>query len=167
MSTESDLQLVLEQERQLQFPAFDEAAAFSIGGAIRERGLAAGYPLVIDVRLFDRQLFFAALPGSTMSFADWARRKMNSVKIFHKSTYRIVLEKPRPDRVFEPMHNLPQSDYVVTGGAFPIKLTGTGVVGAIGVAGAHERDDHGLIVEAMCHQIGIEYGALALPPLQT
>ncbi|RWJ05736.1 heme-degrading domain-containing protein [Mesorhizobium sp.] len=166
MPTDRDLEIVLEQERRVQFSSFDEEAAFSIGSAIRERGLAAGYALVIDIRLFDRKLFFAGLPGSTISLADWTRRKLNTVKVFHKSSYRIVLEKPRADRLFEPMHNLPASDYVVVGGAFPITLKGAGVVGAVAVAGAQMRDDHNMVVAAMCQHIGIGDGALVLPPLE-
>jgi uncharacterized protein (UPF0303 family) len=165
LSMDPDLACVIDQERSLCFSSFDEGTAFSIGCAIRSRGLKAGHPLVIDIRLNDRRMFFAGLPGSTISLSDWVRRKINTVKTFHKSTYRIVLEKPRPDMLFEPMHNLPASDYVVVGGAFPIIVRGTGVVGAVGVAGASMRDDHTMIVEAMCEHIGIDYRPLALPPV--
>jgi uncharacterized protein (UPF0303 family) len=165
LSSNPDLNIVCEQEQRVQFYAFDENAAFSIGSAIRERGLALGLPLVIDIRINERRLFFSALPGSTISLANWVGRKMNTVRVFNKSTYRMVLEKPRPDYVFEPAHNLPASEYVVVGGAFPITIGNVGVVGSMGVAGAHMRDDHGMVVEAACRHLGLDYAALALPPL--
>ena len=83
-------------------PAFDEATAFAIGSAIRERGLKENLPIVVDIRTFDRPLFYAALPGSTADNANWARRKRNVVQKFLKSTYRMVLEQQRPDRTFKP-----------------------------------------------------------------
>ena len=53
-------------------------------------------PIVIQISVWDRPLFYAALPGSTSSNFDWARRKINVVKMFLKSTYRMVLEQQRP-----------------------------------------------------------------------
>ena len=46
------------------FPRFDEDIAFEIGSALRARGAEEGWPVVIEVRLWDRLLFHAALPGS-------------------------------------------------------------------------------------------------------
>jgi hypothetical protein len=59
-------------------------------------------PIIVDIRFWDRPLFYAALPGSTGRTRNWARRKLNVVKMFHKSTYRMVLEEQRPDRTFKP-----------------------------------------------------------------
>ena len=65
MSTADDLKKIAEQEQRLVFEKFDEATAFAIGSAIRERALKEGFGIVIDIRTFDRPLFYAALPGST------------------------------------------------------------------------------------------------------
>ena len=65
MSKEDDIEIIAKQESQLVFPTFDEATAFAIGSAIRERALTEGLAIVVDIRTWDRPLFYAALPGST------------------------------------------------------------------------------------------------------
>ena len=50
MSAPEDIVRIIAQEKALVFPAFDEATGFAIGSAIRERGLADGLPIVIDIQ---------------------------------------------------------------------------------------------------------------------
>jgi uncharacterized protein (UPF0303 family) len=163
LSTEADIRKIADQEAALVFDAFDEAAAFALGSAIRDRALAENLPIIVDIQLWDRPLFYAALPGSTGSNANWARRKRNVVKTFHKSTYRLVLEKARPDRTFPPGEGLDPADYVLAGGGFPITVKGLGVIGAIAVSGLPERQDHAVVVAALCRHLGLEHDAFALP----
>ena len=158
-----DIAKIAQQEAALVFPAFDEAAAFAVGSALRDKALAEKLPVVVDIQLWDRPLFYAALPGSTASNTNWARRKRNVVRIFLKSTYRMVLEKARPDRTFPPADGLDAADHVLAGGGFPIAVKGVGVIGVIAVSGLPERQDHGVIVEALCAHLGLDHAALALP----
>ncbi|MBX3598051.1 MAG: heme-degrading domain-containing protein [Rhizobiaceae bacterium] len=158
----SDIARVIEQEAALVFERFNEATAFEIGSRLRERALAENLPIVIEIRFWDRLLFYAALPGSTASNTDWVRRKMNTVKMFHKSTYRMVLEQNSPDRLFKSYYGLDPADYVLAGGAFPIHVTGTGVVGAIAVSGLPQRQDHAVVVAAIAEHLKLDGAALAL-----
>jgi uncharacterized protein (UPF0303 family) len=162
MDVEADIAMIAEQEATLVFEKFDEAAAYAIGSAIRERGLKEKHPIVVDIRTWDRPLFYAALPGSTADNANWARRKRNVVQNFHKSTYRMVLEQQRPDRTFKPGAGLDSADYVLAGGGFPLTVKGAGVIGVIAVSGLPEREDHGVIVEVLAGYLGLDAKALAL-----
>lgn len=164
MAAADDIALIQKQEETLIFPAFDEAVAFKIGSAIRDRALAENFPIIVDIRTFDRPLFYAAMPGSNASNPDWARRKINVVKRFLKSTYRMVLEQQRPDRTFKVGEGLDIADYVLAGGGFPINVKGAGVIGAITVSGLPERDDHGVVVEAICNYLRLDAAELTLPP---
>ena len=47
-------------------------------------------------------------------------------------------------------------------GSFPIRLAGTGVIGAITVSGAPGRDDHGFVVTAIARHLGIDAAPLML-----
>ncbi|MCX7303103.1 MAG: heme-degrading domain-containing protein [Hyphomicrobiales bacterium] len=163
MSVASDIARIAKQEKRLAFATFDEATAFKIGSALRERAIAEAMPVVIQISVWDRLLFYAALPGSSNSNFDWVRRKINVVKMFQKSTYRMVLEQDSPDRAFKTGHGLPVTDYVLAGGGFPVVIKGVGAVGAFGVSGLPEREDHGVIVDALCDHLGIDRKALALP----
>jgi uncharacterized protein (UPF0303 family) len=163
MTTADDIQTIIRQETELVFPAFDEAIAFAVGSRIRDRALKDGLGIIVDIRTWDRPLFYAAMPGSNASNPDWARRKINVVKRFLKSTYRMVLEQDRPDRTFKPGEGLDIADYVLAGGGFPVTVNGAGVIGCITVSGLPERQDHEVVVAALCEHLGLDYMALALP----
>jgi uncharacterized protein (UPF0303 family) len=163
MSVEQDIAAIAEQERQLAFTSFDEGTAFAIGSALRARAIRESLPIVIQVSLWDRLLFYAAAPGSTGANFDWVRRKLNVVKMFRASTYRMVLEQERPDRTFKPGHGLSPAEFVLAGGGFPITIKGIGPIGAFGVSGLPEREDHGVIVDALCDHLGLSRKSLALP----
>jgi uncharacterized protein (UPF0303 family) len=164
MSVAEDIKRIIKQEKNIVFPVFDEATAFAVGSAIRARGLEDTSPIVIDIRTFDRPLFYAALPGSTADNANWARRKRNVVQMFLKSTYRMVLEQQRPDRTFKPGSGIDSADYVLAGGGFPVTVKGAGVIGVIAVSGLPEREDHGIIVAVLCEHLALDAKALALAP---
>ncbi len=163
MAVAEDIALIKRQETTLVFSTFDEAVAFKIGSAIRDRALAENLPVIVDIRTFDRPLFYAAMPGSNASNPDWARRKTNVVKRFLKSTYRMVLEQQRPDRTFKIGDALDISDYILAGGGFPVTVRGAGVIGVIALSGLPEREDHGVVVDVICDHLGIDKHQLALP----
>ncbi|TIV68840.1 MAG: heme-degrading domain-containing protein, partial [Mesorhizobium sp.] len=156
MAAAADIALIKKQEATLVFPAFDEAVAFEIGSAIRDRALKEDLPIIVDIRTFDRPLFYAAMPGSNGSNPDWARRKINVVRRFLRSTYRMVLEQQRPDRTFKVGEGLDIADYVLAGGGFPVTVKGAGVIGVIAVSGLPEREDHGVVVDALCAHLGAD-----------
>jgi uncharacterized protein (UPF0303 family) len=163
MTQADDIGKIIEQEQGLVFPAFDEHAAAAIGMRIRERAVHEGLGLVVDVRLWDRPLFYAAMPGTTGDNQHWVRRKANTVQRFGKSTYRIVLEKDWEGDLFPPRRGLDPMEFVLAGGGFPIRVQGIGVVGAVTVSGLHQRDDHEVAVAAVCEQLGFQRAAFALP----
>lgn len=63
-----------------------------VGSLLRECATAEALPIVIDIGLFHRRLFFSALPGSTPDNIEWARRKRNVVERYHRSSYRVGRE---------------------------------------------------------------------------
>ena len=163
MSMESDLAVIRRQEASIVFERFDEEQAFRIGVLLRDRGVRDGLPIVIDVRTWDRALFFAALPGSTDANADWVRRKVNTVRRMGRSSYRAALEQNAPDGLFPQRHGLDPQDYVLAGGSFPIRLAAAGIIGCVTISGLPQRQDHAIVVEALCAHLGLDHAALALP----
>jgi uncharacterized protein (UPF0303 family) len=161
MSTADDIALVKKQEAELALPVFDEAVAYEIGSAIRARALAQNLSLVVDIRTWDRQLFFAATAGTSFDNAEWVRRKINSVRRFQRASYRLVLE--RGEAPFPPQSGADPADYVIAGGGFPIRVTGAGIVGALTISGLPGRDDHGVAVDALCDHLRLDKKSFALP----
>ncbi len=158
---EDDIARVKRQELELVLTAFDEAVAYDIGSAIRERALAEGLSLVVDLRTWDRQLFFAATPGTSADNAEWVRRKINSVRRFQRASYRLVLE--RGEVPFSPQSGADPADYVIAGGGFPIRVQGAGIIGALTISGLPGRMDHGVAVDGLCDHLGLDRGLYAMP----
>lgn len=164
MPAADDIAKIIEQEKALVFDAFDEQVAFDLGSRLRGKALAQNLPINIDIRLWDRPLFYAAMPGSRASNQDWARRKINAVRHFLKPSYRLFLEQGGKDQVIAAHHGLPATDYIFAGGAFPIRVHTAGVIGAVAVSGLPSRDDHDTVVAALCELLGSDSAALALGP---
>ncbi|MNM55557.1 hypothetical protein D3C81_666970 [compost metagenome] len=163
MNLNDELALLIRQEETLQFPRFDEEVAWQLGALLYDRAAANSWPLVIDVRRFDRPLFFAARPGITSDNHDWVRRKTNTVQRFLRSSYRIKHQLALENLDITQRHYLSPADYASVGGGFPIIVQGAGVIGAITVSGLPDRQDHQLIVDALCEILGKDRDALALP----
>lgn len=163
---EADIARMQEQEAAIVFARFDEEEAFRLGLTLRERALRDGLPIVIDVRTFDRALFFSALAGSVDANADWVRRKVNVVRRFAKSSYRVALEQETADSLFPPRHGLDPRDFVLAGGGFPIRVASAGMIGCVTVSGLPQREDHTMVVEGLCAHLGLDHEALALPELR-
>lgn len=162
MGHREDIEKILVQEKTLIFDAFDEAAAFELGSRIRDFAVADGLGVAIEVSLWDRRLFYATTPGATADNQEWVRRKFNVVRRFHASSYRLVLEQDRADRMFPPHRALDVEDYALAGGGFPIRVKGAGVIGTVIVSGLPQREDHNLVVKALATVLGADAGALAL-----
>lgn len=152
MNAEYDIARVKQQELELVLPALDEGVAFDIGASIRARALAESLSLVVDIRTWDRQLFFAATPGTSADNAEWVRRKINSVRRFQRASYRLVLE--RGEAPFSPQSGVDPTDYVIAGGGFPLRVPGAGIIGALTISGLPGRSDHGIAVDALCDHLG-------------
>src|SRR5205085_12175239 len=133
--------------------------------ALRTNAMRQRLGIAVDIRTAERPLFYMALPGTTADNANWLRRKANLVQRVSKSSYRVVLEHKKPQNYFGPRRGLDNMDYVLAGGGFPVWVKNAGMIGAICVSGLHERDDHRMVVEALCAYLGHDVSKLALPPL--
>lgn len=164
MSVEDDIAMVAEHERVCVFETFDETTALAIGTRIAELAAAKGESLAIDVRFWNRQLYFYAMPGTGPDNAEWVRRKSNCVRRFNQASYALTLRQKLSGKGFAHDDGIDPMEIAAHGGSFPIRIAGVSVVGTITVSGVPGRRDHGYVVEAVCEHVGIDYGPLALPP---
>ena len=164
MGLREDLERIALQERELRLPNLDAQAAWEIGS--RLRGLAAerGLKLVVDVRRFGQPLFYTALDGTTPDNAEWVRRKSNVVARFHRSSYAVGLTLKLKETTLLDRYGLPVADYAADGGSFPLIVENAGIVGSVTVSGLPQRDDHNLVVEALCAHLGHDFADLRLDP---
>ena len=163
MSLDDDLAIIARQERELQFEVFREEEAWSLGCRLRQTCVEQRFPVAIEIRRAGQPLFFSALPGSTPDNVDWARRKANTVARFHRSSYGMGLELQQKNATLMDKFGLHLSEYAAHGGSFPLAIRGAGVVGSVTVSGLPQRQDHELVVEVLCAELGREYSEMKLP----
>lgn len=149
MAENDDLERLVLQEQRLRFTEFDEGTAWELGMKLRSFALARKLPIVIDIRLANRQLFHAAFAGTTPDNSEWVRRKSNVVLRYFKSSYRMGRELAAKSATLDADRGVSLMDYAPHGGSFPIHVEGMGVIGAVTVSGLPQREDHNLVVEAL------------------
>jgi uncharacterized protein (UPF0303 family) len=164
----TDLATIARQEAELHFPSFDYDTAWRLGLSLRDLALSRKQSIVIDIRRFGQPhqpLFYTAL-GGTPDNARWVQRKSNVVARFHRSSYAIGLTLEQNSRTFSERYGLPDADYAAHGGSFPIHVAGAGIIGAVTISGLPQRDDHNLVVEALCLELKKDHDALRLSNAQ-
>ena len=158
MSVE-DLDALQREEDELQLDAFDNDVAWTLGCALVEAGRLASAPITVDITRNGQQLFHAALPGTAPDNDEWARRKARVVQRFGHSSLLVGARCRAQGRTFEEKYRLDPDTYAAHGGAFPIIVRGTGVVGAVVVFGLPQREDHALVVETLRRVLADRDGA--------
>jgi uncharacterized protein (UPF0303 family) len=145
----TDLITTLErQEEELVFDAFDHAHAWRLGSRITAIAQEAGHEVGIDIRRSGLILFRAALPGITPDQESWIARKA-AVVLRMEASSALVDARLRARDVDPVATGWLGADYAVTGGSFPIRVRGMGVVAAATASGLSSMDDHELIVEGV------------------
>jgi uncharacterized protein (UPF0303 family) len=166
MAIPEDLAIIARQEAELLFPTFNAETAWRLGLGLRELAVSRSYSIVIDIRRFGQPhhpLFYTAMSGTTPDNARWVQRKSNVVARFHRSSYAIGLALQQTGLTFTNRYSLPDADYAAHGGCFPLTVAGTGIVGCVTVSGLTQREDHNLVVEALCNELHCNHTALRLP----
>jgi uncharacterized protein (UPF0303 family) len=150
MAADDDvLARLLAQEDELQFDAFTNDTAWALGRRLVETARERDLPVTVDIRRGEQQLFHAALPGTTPDNDRWIERKVRVVERFQASSYLVGRRLAAKDRVLDAAQGVEPADYAAHGGAFPVRVRGVGVVGAVTVSGLPQADDHALVVEVL------------------
>jgi uncharacterized protein (UPF0303 family) len=163
MGLTDDIAALKRQEDILQFKRFNEADAWVLGTQMQERAAERKLPLVMDIRIGIRPMFYVAMPGTTPENPDWVRRKINTVYRFEACSYRIGLEYAAKGNPFDQSRGIDPLQYAPAGGGFPIRLAGS-LVGAVTVSGIPQREDHNFVAESLAVFLGVAYKDIQLPP---
>ncbi len=155
MSTTTDndtwptLDELLQEEAELELPVLTERDAFQLGSRTVESGLAQGMPIAVGLWRAGRQLFHAALPGSTRDNDTWLRRKGRVVMRFEHSSLYVARFCQDQGFTLAERFSLPADRYAASGGAVPIQVAGAGTIGWFGVSGLPQLEDHRLVVATL------------------
>lgn len=132
-----------EQERRLVLPGFDLDDAYALGRYLADRAQDEGLSVLVDVRRGDFVLFRAAFGVVTLDQQVWAARKAAVVQRMEASS---ALVAARMDAAgIDPVAmGWLDHGYAVTGGSFPVRVSGVGVVAAVTASGLTSEEDHEL-----------------------
>ncbi|MFD6920078.1 heme-degrading domain-containing protein [Streptomyces sp. NPDC059944] len=138
-----------EQERRLTLPRFTHDDAWTLGTLLVELARERDAPVAVDIRRGGQQLFHAALPGSTPDNDAWIDRKRRVVERYGCSSLLVGSRFRAKGTTFEDSSRLDPDAYAAHGGAFPLAVKDTGVIGTVVVSGLPQIEDHRLVVEAL------------------
>lgn len=141
-------QLIAEQE-QLKFARFSFDDALAIGLDLVDTARRERLAVTVDIAVSGQQLFHAALPGTSPDNDQWVARKNRVVGRFFKSSFYIATLLEDKGKSITEVYGLSASDYAASGGAVPIALAGSGVIGTVTVSGLPHQDDHAMVVAAL------------------
>ena len=139
---------VEEQERTLLFDSFSSEAALEIGMMLVERAKAEKLCITVDVSKGGQVLFRHSLEGTSPDNDEWVRRKNATVYRFHRSSYGFGLRLKSTGMTLQ-QFGAREIDYCTFGGAFPVTVSGAGIVGTVTVSGLTEEEDHALVVQVI------------------
>ena len=140
-----------DDESRLVFSRFTNDDAWNLGVLMRELAISRGHGITIDIARGEQRLFHAALDGTSAHNAKWIERKKATVREWGSSSYAVGLRFPVLDAPFT-LEDAPWMNpqlYSGSGGGFPVRVIGVGVVGTIAVSGLRHDLDHAFIVEAI------------------
>ncbi len=164
MGLNEDLKRIALQEEELALPRLDAEMAWKLGSKLRAMAAERNLAVVIDVRRFGQPLFYAAMENTTPDNVEWVRRKSNVVARFHRSSYAVGLHEKQKGQTIYESQGLSLTDYATHGGSFPLSVEGAGIVGSVTVSGLPMRQDHELVIEALCALLDRDYKTLKLSP---
>jgi uncharacterized protein (UPF0303 family) len=148
------LKTVLLQEEALQFERFSAEDGWKLGLLLREHLLRHSGDAAADVTAYGVQCFRCTVGAATPNNARWIRRKMAMVMENGKSSLRTMLEMHLSGRTLTEF-GLNAEDFALSGGCFPIRLRGQGVVGMVTVSGLPQTHDHQTAADAVAAYLSV------------
>ncbi|MRV70364.1 heme-degrading domain-containing protein [Duganella sp. FT92W] len=143
------LAALAREEQALQFAAFSNDDALALGLKLVERAREMGKAVTVDITRNGHQLFHHAMAGTTPDNANWVRRKNNVVQRYGRSSWHVGTQYRSKGKTFEADSGADPADFAAHGGAFPLSLRGTGVIGTVTVSGLPQQEDHALVTSVL------------------
>lgn len=144
-----------QQEEILQFPHFSKRDAWELGKILADDILERNLVLGVSIRLASGLILFQYLTeGTTANNESWMTRKFNVVCELEISSLLNTLRLKKQNQTLED-RGLDPKRYALSGGAFPIRVKGSGLIGAMAASGLPHLADHDAIVNAISRFLGI------------
>jgi uncharacterized protein (UPF0303 family) len=155
LDLDSAIKIARQQEEILQFPHFSRIDAWELGKILVDDILERSLTLAVSIRLTSGLVVFQHLSeGTSANNESWASRKFNAVRELEISSLLNALLLKKQNRSLQDK-GLDPKNYALSGGAFPIRIKGGGLVGAVAASGLPHLADHEAIVNAVSRFLGM------------
>lgn len=141
------LERLVAEESELVFERFTLDDAWELGGRLRATAAERGLPIAIAIWFGPQRVFHTALPGASADNDGWLDRKHRVVERYGRSSFLIGEAFRANGEDFDTHARLDPGEYAAHGGVVPLRVVGGTVIGAVGVSGLPQEDDHDLVVE--------------------
>lgn len=146
---QAKLEEVKKQEKELIFKSFSNEDALHIGLSIVESTKIINKSVAVNIIKNRQTVFHYGMDGTSPDQDEWIKKKSNVVLRHHHSSYYMMLFNQLKDRSYFDFYSASPLEYAVHGGAFPITIEESGVIGVITVSGLTQEEDHALVVKAI------------------
>lgn len=137
------------EEVELRFDDFTHDDAWVLGGRMRQAAAEAELPIVIGILLGEQRVFHAALAGSSADNDGWLARKSRVALRYGQASLAVGESFRQLGKDFDTESRLDPREYAAHGGVVPIRLKGGTVIGAVGVSGLPQLEDHEFVVRQL------------------
>jgi uncharacterized protein (UPF0303 family) len=110
--------------------------------------------VAIGIVLGQQRVFHTALPGSSADNDEWLARKTRVALRYGQASLAVGEDFRERGRDFDTDSRLDPGQFAAHGGVVPLRLKGGAVIGAVGVSGLPQRDDHAFVVEFLREFLG-------------
>lgn len=138
-----------QEERELRFEDFTLDDAWLLGARMRQAAAEQELPIAIGIVVGQQRVFHTALPGSSADNDEWLARKTRVALRYGQASLRVGELFRDRGRDFDTDSRLDTNLFAAHGGVVPIRLKGGTVIGAVGVSGLPQLDDHAFVVEQL------------------
>ncbi|MFD1507159.1 heme-degrading domain-containing protein [Georgenia yuyongxinii] len=137
---------LLAEEAELRVPTFGKDDAWMLGSQMRAAAAERRLPIAIGIVLAGQRVFHAALEGSSADNDGWLARKTAVVLRYGRSSMGVGEQFRVAGKDFDRDSRLDPAAFAAHGGVFPLVHTGGALLGAVGVSGLPQREDHEFVV---------------------
>ncbi|USD67220.1 heme-degrading domain-containing protein [Vibrio sp. SCSIO 43136] len=145
----TDLEQLLNQERELQFSQFDNDDAWLLGCLLKANAEAVDAHVAIDITRNGHCLFSFAMPQTSIDNQKWIERKRNVVDRYQHSSWYMAQYYKAKGKTIEQASLVDAKQFAPFGGSFPLIVKGVGVIGSVTVSGLPQYEDHKLVVDTI------------------
>ena len=147
---------ILKQEEMLIFPHFSNKDAWDLGCFLVNKVYESNESLAVAIRkLNGTMVFYHAVGNTNQNNQNWMNRKFNTVCLMERSSLGAWASSFLTGEKIS-THGLSDSDYVLCGGGFPIRLKTGEIVAVLTVSNFPHQLDHDFIVKGLKEWLKME-----------